>query len=185
LEYTELNENDLAKYVAGKIAQDKIIGWFRGRMEFGPRALGNRSIIANPCNPRMKDLLNNKVKHREPFRPFAPVVLEEKAEEYFEIRGRSSFMLLSPKVRETKKKLIPAVTHADGTARLQTINETANPVLWKLIKEFESITSVPMLINTSFNIRGDPIVCTPEDAIKCFLSTDLDYLVLGNCIVEK
>ncbi|MHB9154873.1 MAG: carbamoyltransferase family protein [Endomicrobiales bacterium] len=183
--FREMDEDALCRYVAAKIAQDRIVGWLQGRMEIGPRALGNRSILANPCNPDMKDILNLKVKHREPFRPFAPVALEERAAEFFEASGPSPFMLLAPRVKEDKKKLIPSVTHVDGTARLQTINSKTNPLLWKLIKEFENITGIPVIINTSFNLRGEPVVCTPQDALNCFLKTRMDCLVLGNCVVEK
>jgi carbamoyltransferase len=185
LDFKELSDPDLAKYIARVLSQDKIIGWFQGRMEFGPRALGNRSILANPCNPNMKDLLNSRVKKREPFRPYAPVVLEEKAKEFFKLEHPSPFMLLSPRVREDKKNLIPSVTHIDGTARVQTVNKDTNLKLWQLIKEFENITTIPVIINTSFNLRGEPIVCTPEDAISSFKRSQIDYLVLENYVVEK
>ena len=154
-------------------------------MEFGPRALGNRSILANPCNPETKDILNSRVKKRESFRPFAPVVLEEKAAEYFELQDHSPFMLLAPRVREDKKAVIPAVTHVDGTSRVQTLTQRQNPLLYSLIKDFEAISGVPVLVNTSLNLRGEPIVCSPEDALSCFERSGMDILVLGNCIVEK
>ncbi|MCK9595253.1 MAG: carbamoyltransferase [Candidatus Omnitrophica bacterium] len=185
LVFKELDYPDLAKYVARNISQDKIVGWFQGKAEFGPRALGNRSILANPCNPNMKDLLNSKVKNRESFRPYAPAVLEEKAGDYFWLKDLSPFMLLAPQVKEDKKHLIPAVTHVDGTARVQTINKDVNPKFWQLVREFEIITGVPVLINTSFNLRGEPIVNSPEEAIDSFLKTGMDCLVLGDFIVEK
>ncbi len=180
-----LGDSDLLKYIAEKLSQDKIVGWFQGRMEFGPRALGNRSILANPCNPKMKELLNSKVKKREPFRPYAPAVLEERAGEFFKLKNPSPFMLLAPLVKEDKKNLIPAATHVDGTARVQTVSKNTNPRLWQLIKEFENITTMPLVINTSFNLRGEPIVCTPQDAISCFKRSQMDCLVLGNYVVEK
>jgi carbamoyltransferase len=186
LDYEELNDPELNKLAAQKISEDNIVGWFQGRMEYGPRALGNRSILANPCNPKMKDLLNSRVKHREYFRPFAPVVIEEMAEEYFKLNSHPSpFMLLAPHVNENKKDNIPSVTHVDGTARVQTVNKKSNSKLYNLIKEFEKITGVPVLINTSFNVRGEPIICEPQDAINCFLKTHMDYLVLGNYVIKK
>ena len=184
-EVKEFEEDELVRYVARKIFQNKIVGWFQGRMEFGPRALGNRSILANPCNPEMNDLLNRKVKKRETFRPYAPMVLEEKAGEFFELEQRSPFMLLAPKVREKKRKYIPAVTHVDGTARVQTISSTTNPLLWKLLKEFEKIAKVPILINTSLNLRNEPIACTVDDAIGCYKKSEMDCLVLGRYVVER
>jgi carbamoyltransferase len=185
LNYKELDDSALFKYVAGKIRDNKIVGWLQGRMELGPRALGNRSIIANPCNPQMKDMLNAKVKNRESFRPYAPVVLEERAQEFFRLKNLSAFMLLAPAVVQDKKALIPAVTHVDGTARVQTVNKNTNAKLWSLVKEFENITGIPVLINTSFNLKGEPIVCSPEDAISCFKRSQMDCLVLGNYVVEK
>jgi carbamoyltransferase len=183
--FKEFNDEDLFKYIAEKISQNKIVGWFQGRMEFGPRALGNRSILANPCNPRMKDLLNEKVKKRESFRPYAPAVLEEEVSEFFKAKQFSPFMLLAANVKEDKKAVIPAVTHIDGTARVQTVSKNINPKLWQLIKEFENITGVPVIINTSFNLRGEPIVCTPEDAIDVFRRSQMDCLVLGNYVAER
>ncbi len=186
LPYQELPESDLTRVVAEKIAAGNIIGWFQGKMEIGPRALGNRSILADPRNPQMKDILNRKVKHREEFRPFAPAVLAEKAEDYFELQGQSSpFMLFAPEVRKNKTAVIPGVTHVDNTARVQTVKNTDNPRFYKLLKDFEILTGVPIIINTSFNLRGEPIVNTPQEAIACFLSTGLDYLVLENYILEK
>ena len=185
LDFRELADDSLLKYVAEKLAGDKIVGWFQGRMEFGPRALGNRSILANPANPGMKDLLNSRVKKRESFRPYAPAVLEERAEEFFELQDTSPFMLLAPRVKKGKEKIIPAVTHVDGTARVQTVNRSTNPKFWRLINELAKITGVPVVLNTSFNLRGEPIVCTPEEAISCFERSQMDYLVLENYLVAK
>jgi carbamoyltransferase len=154
-------------------------------MEFGPRALGNRSIIANPCSPDMKDILNNRVKLREDFRPFAPAVVAEAAATYFELDGPSPFMLLAPRVRPERAAQIPSVTHVDGTARVQTVSRDQNPLFYRLLECFGEVSGVPMVINTSFNIRGEPIVCSPADAVMCFLGTDIDFLVIGNFLVSK
>jgi carbamoyltransferase len=183
--FNEYSDDGLSKHVAQQIADDKIVGWFQGKMEFGPRALGNRSILADPRNPGIKEILNANVKKREPFRPYAPVVLEERAEEFFELPCRSLFMSLASMVKEGKKEVIPGVVHADGTARVQTVSKTTNQKLWQLIKEFENITGIPIIINTSFNLRGEPIVCTPEDAIDCFQRSKMDCLVLGNYVIER
>lgn len=185
LNFKELTDDSLIKYIAEKIFQDKVIGWFQGRMEFGPRALGNRSILANPCNPDMKDILNSKVKNRESFRPYAPAVLEERAADYFKAEQFSPFMLLAVKVRENREAMIPAVTHIDGTARAQTVNKMTNPKFWSLIKAFGDISGIPMVINTSFNLHGEPIVCSPGDALNVFLKSKMDVLVLGNFVLEK
>lgn len=163
----------------------KIVGWFRGRMEFGPRALGHRSILADPRNPKMKDIINEKVKNREPFRPFAPSVLEEASSDYFELFCPSPFMLLTAKVKEDKRSMIPAVTHVDGTARIQTVNKEDDLVYYNLIKKFAELTNVPVLLNTSFNIKGEPIVCTPAHAYECLKKTGIDLLVMENFIIEK
>ena len=185
LNFQEFDEGVLTKNIAEKLANNEIVGWFQGRVEFGPRALGNRSILANPCNPDIKELLNSKVKKREPFRPYAPAVLEERADEFFEMSCKSPFMLLAPKIKAEKKGLIPGVTHVDGTARVQTVGKDTNQRLWQLIKEFENITGIPMIINTSFNLRGEPIVCAPEDAISSFKKSEMDCLVLGNYVINK
>jgi len=185
VDFKELNDSELFKHIAKQISQNKIIGWFQGRMEFGPRALGNRSILADPRNPKMKDLLNEKVKKRESFRPYAPAVLEEKVTDFFESKQFSPFMLLAANVKEDKKAIIPAVNHIDGTARVQIVSRYTNPKFWHLIKEFENITGVPVIINTSFNLKGEPIVCTPEDAISCFKRSQMDCLVLGKYIAER
>ena len=170
---------------ARHIADGKIVGWFQGRMEFGPRALGSRSILADPTNPGMRDHLNAVVKHREEFRPFAPSVLQPKAHEYFEGCHHSPFMLFVYPVVKEKQVLLPAITHVDGTARVQTVDRESNPRYYDLIAEFEKCSGVPVVINTSFNVMGEPIVNTPEDAIRCFLGTGIDVLVLGDHIVEK
>jgi len=183
--YRVMGEDELVKYIAYQLSKDKIVGWFQGRMEFGPRALGNRSILANPCNPEMKNLVNSKVKRREHFRPYAPSVIEEKALEFFELRQKSPFMLLAAGIKRDKKDIIPAVTHIDGTARIQTVNKKTNSRYWKLINEFNKITGTPVILNTSFNLRGEPIVCTPEDALKCFKESQMDFLVLENYVIEK
>ena len=154
-------------------------------MEWGPRALGARSILADPTDPEMKDILNAWVKHREEFRPFAPSVMEESAAEYFACDGPSPYMTVVYRVRDEKRSAIPALTHVDGTARVQTVSERDHPRYYRLIKQFKALTGVPMLVNTSFNVMGEPVVCTPEDAIRCFYGTGIDRLVIGNFIVTK
>ena len=154
-------------------------------MEFGPRALGCRSIIADPRDPSMKDTLNNKVKFREGFRPFAPSVLEEHCGDYFDPGRPSPFMLLVSDVRPDKRSVIPAVTHVDGTARVHTVDRETNKPYRRLIEEFYTITGVPLILNTSFNVKGEPIICTPGEAVRCFLNTGLDYLVLGDFLAVK
>lgn len=178
------NEEDLVKKTAEFLADSKVVGWFQGRTEWGPRALGNRSILANPCNQKMKDILNLKIKKRESFRPFAPAILEEEVINYFEEKYPVPFMEKVYLVREEKRKLMPAVVHVDGTGRLQTVNKEISPLYYRLIKKFGEITGVPILINTSFN-ENEPIVNKPEEAIACFLRTDMDVLVLGNYIVTR
>lgn len=182
-----LPQEDIAEAVAARLAQGQVVGWFQGRMEFGPRALGNRSILADPRDPEMKERINAKVKRREPFRPFAPSVLEEEAAAYFEMSGLASspFMLFTVPVRAGQRASIPAVTHVDGTARIQTVCRRANPLFWELISKFKGLTGIPLVLNTSFNIRNEPIVCSPDDAIRCFLSTDIDCLAIGRYVVEK
>ena len=170
----------------GRLLNDGfVIGWFQGRMEFGPRALGCRSILASPCRSDMKEILNARVKFREEFRPFAPAILEEYASEYFYQTGNSPYMLFCPKVREDKKDIIPAVTHVDGTARVQTVSKALNARFYAMIEAFAKLSGVPVVINTSFNVKGEPIVCTPVDALKCFYGTDIDFLVIGDFIVRK
>ena len=177
---------DVSARSASEIAGGKIIGWFQGKMEFGPRALGNRSILADPRSPEMRDYLNFKVKRREFFRPFAPSVLEEEAKAFFSLNGSSSpFMLLAVRVLPEKAALVPAITHVDGTARVQTVDKTSNVKYRRLIEEFRRITGVPMVLNTSFNLRGEPVVSSPADAIKTFSSTKIDVLAIEDFIVEK
>jgi len=180
----KLGDNDLIKQVAKFLADSKVVGWFQGRTEWGPRALGNRSILANPCNPKMKDILNLKIKKRESFRPFAPAILEEEVSNYFEQNQQVPFMEKVYKIKEKKRKLIPAVTHVDGTGRLQTVSRENNYLYYELIKEFGRLTGTPILINTSFN-ENEPIVNKLEEAIACFLRTDMDVLVLGNYIITR
>ena len=180
----KLDRNDLVREVAELIDGQTVIGCFQGRMEFGPRALGSRSIIADARNPKNKDVVNLKIKFRESFRPFAPTVLEERISEYFEIDRPSPYMLLVAPVREGKR-VIPSVTHVDHSARIQSINRSQNSLYYDLIKEFDRRTGVPVIINTSFNVRGEPIVCTPEDAYRCFMRTHMDYLVLGPYLLDK
>lgn len=168
------------------VSEGKILGWFQGRMEVGPRALGNRTIIADPRKAEMKDILNARVKHRESYRPFAPSCLEEKAPEIFDTRGHPSpHMLLVFDVLPAKRGVVPAITHVDGTGRLQTVTPAQNERYYKLIKSFEKITGVPVVLNTSFNVMGEPIVCTPEDAVRCYKGTGIDCIALGNYVAEK
>ena len=178
------DELSLCKKIASFIAGGKIVGWFQGRTEFGPRALGNRSIVVDPRNPNMKDILNARVKKRESFRPFAPSILEEKTSEWFEYGYPVPFMEKVYRIKDNKQKLIPAVCHLDGTGRLQTVSQKTNPRYYELIKQFENLTGVPVILNTSFN-DNEPIVNTPEEALRCFLSTKLDVLVLENFILSK
>lgn len=175
---------NVAAATAALLAQDKIIGWYQGRMEFGPRALGSRSILASPIHANMQARLN-EVKDREDFRPVAPVVMEEDAGEWFEQAGYSPFMLFVYRVKDDKKDKIPAVTHVDGTARIQTINRQQHPRYYDLLKAFKEKTGVPVLINTSFNTLGKPIVCTPRDALEAFWSSPFDALVMGSFLIEK
>ncbi len=175
---------NIAEETAGILAEDKIIGWFQGRMEFGPRALGSRSILASPIHLKMQSRLN-EVKDREDFRPVAPVVLEEEAGEWFNNAAYSPFMLFIYDVKPEKADKIPAVKHVDGTARIQTVNEQQHPLYYNLIKEFKKKTGVPVLVNTSFNTLGKPIVCTPRDAVECFWSSPFDALVIGSFLLEK
>jgi carbamoyltransferase len=181
LSYQRLSEEDLIALVAQSIAQDRIVGWFQGRFEMGPRALGNRSILADARNPLMKDQLNARIKQREAFRPFAPVVLAERAAEFFEIDQPDPFMTMAPKVRPHKAHLIPAAVHVDGTARIQTVDRATNARYYGLIEEFGRLTGIPIILNTSFNHR-EPIVASPVDAVSCYLRTDMDVLVLGNFV---
>jgi predicted NodU family carbamoyl transferase len=180
----DCGENIYAQ-AAELLASGKIVGWFQEGAEFGPRALGHRSILAHPGLPDIKDLLNERVKHREPWRPFAPSVLAEYSREYFELDIESPYMLLVAPVRQEKRHQIPAVTHVDGTARLQTVNAQDAPRFYRLISEFLRLTGLPMLLNTSFNLAGKPIVDTPEQALECFLATHMDTLVMDTLLVTK
>jgi carbamoyltransferase len=184
MEIAELPEEQLAKEAAREIADGKILGWFQGRAEWGPRALGNRSIVADPRRAEMKEILNARIKHREMFRPFAPSILAEATADFFERSNPSPFMTQAYSVRPDKRAVIPAPTHVDGTGRLQTVTREANPRYWRLIREFGNLTGVPVLLNTSFN-DNEPIVCRPEEAIECFLRTKMDALVLGDILVRK
>ncbi len=177
---------DAPAEAAERLARGEIVGWCRGRMEYGPRSLGNRSILADPRPADVKDRLNARVKHREGFRPFAPSVPLEDAQTYFETGGiESPYMLLVFPVREAKRALLPGITHVDGTARLQTVRREQNPAYYDLLKRFGERTGVPVLLNTSFNVRGEPIVMTPSDALACYLGTELDALFLGDLVVAK
>jgi carbamoyltransferase len=178
-------EENICAETAKVLAEEKVVGWFQGGSEFGPRALGNRSILADPRKAEMKDLLNARVKHRQAFRPFAPIVLAERAREVFEGDEDSPFMLLAKRVRPEWKDKVAAIVHVDGTARVQTVRREHNERLYLLLEEFEKITGVPVLLNTSFNIRGEPIVETPADAMKCFLSTGIDYLAMHDLLIAK
>ena len=178
------NEDELCKRTASEIADGKVVGWFQGRMEWGPRALGNRSIVVDPRRAEMRDILNARIKRREPFRPFAPSILLEKVGEYFEKDYPDPFMIKVYPIRPEKRDEIPAVTHVDGTGRLQTVRREDNPLYWKLIKEFENLTGVPVVLNTSFN-ENEPIVCTPQEALDCFLRTKMDVLAVGNYLIRR
>ena len=178
-------QDDMPSAAARILADGKILGWFQGRMEIGPRALGNRSILANPTLPHMKDKINAEVKHREAFRPFAPSVPVEAKDRYFDIIGDSPFMLKVCPVKPEMRSLLPAITHVDGSARLHTVSRDINPVFYDLLEKFGALTGTPVLLNTSFNIQGEPIVESPEDAIRCFFSTGLDALALGSYLVTK
>lgn len=202
--YERLEREDLSRTVARLIAEESVIGWFQGRMEFGPRALGSRSILGDPRSQKMQSIINRKIKFRESFRPFAPSVLIENAKEYFDLDGESPYMLLVSPVSEEKREnvkaeeerkgmdklkvkrsKIPAITHVDYSARVQTVKREDNPVYYDLIRKFCEDHGCPLVINTSFNVRGEPIVCTPDDAYKCFMRTNMDYLVLGSFLVDK
>ncbi len=203
--YTRYADDDFFETVAKALAEGKIVGWFQGRMEFGPRALGGRSILGDPRNPAMQSVMNLKIKHRESFRPFAPAVLRERVAEYFELDTDSPYMLLvAPVVKNRRipqaphsenlwgiellnqaRSDIPAVTHLDYSARVQTVHEETNPRYYRLLQTFEKHTGCAVLVNTSFNVRGEPIVCSPEDAYRCFMRTEMDLLVLENCVLIK
>jgi len=203
--FTELTDGELTEKIADLINAQKVIGWFYGRMEFGPRALGARSIIGDARSPKMHELMNLKIKFRESFRPFAPSVLREKVSDWFELEEESPYMLLVAPVKRNRRheigadqqslfglqKLltigsdIPAVTHVDYSARIQTVTEQHQPMFYRMIKKFDEKCDCPVIINTSFNVRGEPIVATPEHAFTCFMRTNMDYLLLGNFLLEK
>lgn len=203
--FKKLEEDKLLQVVSEHLSNGKAVGWFQGRMEFGPRALGNRSILADPRSEKMQKLLNLKVKFRESFRPFAPSILREKVAEYFELNYDSPYMLIVSKINKkiqiemneiekklfgieklnVKRSLIPAVTHVDYSARIQTVHKDTNPKFYRLIERFNNLAGCPILVNTSFNVRGEPIVGSPNDAFRCFMGTDLDILVIENLILEK
>ncbi len=184
LHYEELGDEEIVTRAAQALADGKIVGWFQGQMEFGPRALGNRSLLADPRRAEMKAILNERIKHREEFRPFAPSVLEEEAHHFFEPTITNPFMTQVMKVKLEKRKAIPSVTHFDGTARVHTVNREVNPKYWALIHAFGKLTGVPIILNTSFN-ENEPIVCTPENALNCFSRSRMDYLALGNFWFEN
>jgi len=203
--FTVVSEDEMIETSAQALARQKTVGWFQGRMEFGPRALGARSILGDPRSPTMQRDLNLKIKYRESFRPFAPSILREDVSDWFELECDSPYMLIVADVRKDKHRTmtpeelalfgidklnivrseIPAVTHVDYSARIQTVHANTNPVFHRLLKRFKELTGCPVLVNTSFNVRGEPIVCTPEDAFRCFMGTELDLLVIGNCILQK
>ena len=174
----------LIKIVAKEIEKGKVIGWFQGKMEWGPRALGNRSIICDPRRSDMKDILNLKIKRRESFRPFAPSVLCEDVPEWFEQNDNVPFMMQVYQINQNKRSKIPAVTHVDGSGRLQSVDKSTNPRYYQLIKEFKNLTNVPMILNTSFN-ENEPVVCKPEEALNTFLRTKMDVLVLGDWMIKR
>lgn len=190
IKYSEYRDDtEMIRQTAKLIYSDNVVGWFQGRMEWGPRALGSRSILADPTNPNMQQILNLKVKHREKFRPFAPVVCADDALDYFDcdkpVPEPTDFMLMVYPIHKKWHKKIPSVTHVDGSGRLQTIRRHQNPHYYDLIKEFGKFSGIPTLVNTSFNIRGEPIVCTPEDAYKCMMGTGIDYLVIDRFLVKR
>jgi carbamoyltransferase len=184
LVYETFTDAELTKRAAQDIADGLVLGWFQGRMEFGPRALGNRSIVVDPRRAEMKDTLNERIKKREPFRPFAPSILEERTADYFEQSHPAPTMLMVYQVRPERRAEIPAVTHVDGSGRLQTVSREVNPRYYQLISDFNELTGVPVVLNTSFN-ENEPIVCTPRHAIDCFLKTRMDVLYLGNYAVRR
>jgi carbamoyltransferase len=184
------NDDQLLERVVEKLQDGKVIGWFQGRFEWGPRALGNRSILADPRRPEMKDIVNTKIKFREPYRPFAPSVLVGRAEDFFDLPSPerhypARFMLYVVNVKESAKEKVPATTHVDGTARLQTVYAALSPRYYKLIELFDQATGVPVLLNTSFNLKGEPIVNTPREAFRTFSLSEMDALVLDHCLVER
>ena len=184
LQYEVHTDAAVTKSAARDIADGLVVGWFQGRMEFGPRALGNRSIVVDPRRADMKEILNDRIKKREPFRPFAPSILEERTGDYFEQSHPSPTMLMVYQVRRERRAEIPAVTHVDGSGRLQTVSRAGNSRYYQLISDFNELTGVPVVLNTSFN-ENEPIVCTPRHAIDCFMKTRMDVLYLGNYSVRR
>lgn len=184
LAYETDDDSDLSRRAALDISNGLVVGWFQGRMEFGPRALGNRSILVDPRRSDMKDILNQRIKKREPFRPFAPSILEDRVADYFEQTHPAPAMLMVYQVKEERRKGIPAVTHVDGSGRLQTVSRRVNDRYYQLISDFNELTGVPVILNTSFN-ENEPIVCTPEQAIDCFKKTRMDVLYLGNYSIRR
>lgn len=182
--FETFTDDEVSKRAAQDIADGLVVGWFQGRMEFGPRALGNRSIVVDPRRAEMKEILNDRIKKREPFRPFAPSVLEEHTADYFEQSHPAPTMLMVYQVREERRGEIPAVTHVDGSGRLQTVSREVNARYYELISAFKTLTGVPVVLNTSFN-ENEPIVCTPRHAIDCFLKTRMDVLYVGNHSVRR
>jgi len=185
VDYKKLSMPKIIKIAAKLIYEQNIVGWFQGGAESGPRALGNRSILADARNPDMKDRINTSVKHREWYRPFAPSCLEEEAHKYFSHTTKSPHMLLISDVKEEWKTRLPAITHIDGTARLQTVSKDINKKYWQVIKEYEKLSGIPIILNTSFNDNEEPIVENPNDAISCFIKNNMDYLIMGNYLVSK
>jgi carbamoyltransferase len=203
--YQRLDDGALTERLSEILAGENVVGWFQGRMEFGPRALGGRSIIGDPRSEKMQSVMNLKIKYRESFRPFAPAVLAEDVQEYFELDRPSPYMLIVAPVHESlripmsaeqqqlfgvqklhvKRSQIPAITHVDYSARVQTVHEKSNPRFYALLQQFKARTGCAVLVNTSFNVRGEPIVCTPEDAYRCFMRTEMDYLVVENYLLSK
>jgi carbamoyltransferase len=204
-QYHRMTDGELYTTTAQALADEKVVGWFQGRMEFGPRALGNRSILGDPRSSRMQRVLNLKIKYRESFRPFAPAVLREDVGEYFELDTDSPYMLFVAPIREERRRSlteeevalegldmlhavrseVPAITHVDCSARIQTVHPDTNPRFHRLLEAFKAKTGCSVLVNTSFNVRDEPMVCTPEDAYQCFMATEMDMLVLGNLVLLK
>jgi carbamoyltransferase len=203
--FTRCSPDEMVTETVEALTNDKAVGWFQGRMEFGPRALGARSILGDARSPAMQRILNLKVKYRESFRPFAPSILRDDVADWFELEDDSPYMLLVADVVERRRRAttaeeqnrfgidklnvqrseIPAVTHVDYSARVQTVHRETNPVYWELLTAFKQATGCPVLVNTSFNVRGEPIVCTPEEAFRCFMGTEIEMLVVGNCVLHK
>jgi carbamoyltransferase len=203
--YEYLADDELFPKLAQILSDENVVGWFHGRMEFGPRALGGRSILGDPRSTKMQSVMNLKIKYRESFRPFAPSILSDRVSDYFEMEHASPYMLLVANVKpefrlplsESQQKLfgieklnvprstLPAITHLDYSARIQTVHSETNPRYYALLKQFEALTDCPILVNTSFNVRGEPLVCSPEDAYQCFMRTEMDYLVLENFLLSK